>query len=151
MDGARFELEEVGPCLEPECASSAGRTTTTDGASASAAPASDWDSLNRGDKVACRIMRAGSQGILTSELPAGLYMSKYTNATSEAAKRGHQYRADPVGRLPGGGKSTQYVYFYLGFNGHRDTLKPEVARTLARWEELRNAGKIKYPFEREAA
>ena len=143
-----FELEEAQPCLD--FASNAATTTTTSAPSADpAAVESSKDlKLGRADKVALRMMRAGSSGVTTSELATGLFIAKYTNATSEARAKGHDYTTEALGTLPNGSATTQHIYYYLGFKGDPAKLKPALAQALNRWKQLRASGAIVYPFER---
>jgi hypothetical protein len=143
---ANFEIWEVDGCGQLlGLASSAARST---GTSANAAPAAGrssrksragagWDQLNRGEKMALRMLQAGNVGVITSELFAGMYVAKYTCATSEMRlKQGHGYECRKVGRFPGQIETEQWRYWYAGFRGDRAALHPQLAAALERWESL---------------
>lgn len=93
--------------------------------------------LSQEDRLFIRMMQNGPDGLTTVEMFTGLYCANYTGRLSDGLKRGHQYKSEHLGKLPGDNPTAQWIYHYDGFTGNREQLKPQVLKALIEWEEKR--------------
>jgi hypothetical protein len=79
-------------------------------------------------------MRAGEKGLTTADFFQGQgFCAKYTSRLSDGSKRGHRYDCRRLNEIDGV-PTEQRIYFYRGFEGDRQALRPEVLQALNLWE-----------------
>lgn len=110
------------------------------------------EKLSQVDRIFMRMMEVRSDGLTTVELLQKMYCANYTGRLSDGRNvhglgRGHQYHGARMGKLPGGGETAQWIYYYTGFNGDRTALKSAVKDALRRWETWRASVTSKLPWE----